>query len=156
MKCLPVVELADRFGEIDPGSAAARTVGMGGYEGRAASIYWKAMTRLAPAKFGFEARITFRANDIANQCLNYLYGILYGEIWRALLKVGLDPYFGFVHGSMRNQGSLVFDLIEELRAPFADRLVFGMFGRGFKPEVGPLGFLRTNSRRQLALSFSKR
>ena len=44
--------------------------------------------------------------------------MLYGELRRALVKVGLDPYFGLMHGSERDQGSLVFDLIEEFRAPF--------------------------------------
>ena len=47
--------------------------------------------------------------------------MVYGEVWRALVKVGMDPYFGIMHGSERDQGSLVFDLIEEFRAPFADR-----------------------------------
>ena len=29
---------------------------------------------------------------------------------------GLDPYFGIIHGTERDQGSLVFDVIEEYRA----------------------------------------
>jgi len=150
-----ITEMADKIDEIDPMSATARTLGMG-FEGRAASLYWKSLSKLAPAELSFDGRITFRANDVVNQCLNYVYGILYGEVWRVLLKVGLDPYFGFIHGSERNQGSLVFDLIEEFRAPFGDRLIFGMFGRGFKPKIGSHGFLRTAFKRQLALGFTKR
>jgi CRISPR/Cas system-associated endonuclease Cas1 len=68
----------------------------------------------------------------------------------------LDPYFGFVHGSKRNQGSLVFDVIEEFRAPFADRFVFGMLGRGFKSVVGEHAHLRTESRMHPAKGFIKR
>ena len=100
--------------------------------------------------------VTRSAKDVFNQCLNYVYGILYGEVWRAIVKAGLDPYFGLMHGSQRDQGSLVFDLIEEFRAPFADRLVISMIGRNFKPEIGRHGFLKTKTRRQLAISFSKR
>jgi CRISPR/Cas system-associated endonuclease Cas1 len=60
-----------------------------------------------------------------------------------------------IHGSKRDQGSLVFDLIEEFRAPFADRLVIAMIGRGFQPKMGEYGFLRSKTRKQLAVSFLK-
>jgi CRISPR/Cas system-associated endonuclease Cas1 len=71
------------------------------------------------------------------------------------VKAGLDPYFGLIHGSKRDQGSLVFDLIEEFRAPFSDRLVIGMLGRGFQPEIRTHRFLKTRTRRMLAIAFSK-
>jgi CRISPR/Cas system-associated endonuclease Cas1 len=41
-----------------------------------------------------------------------------------------------MHGTDRDQGSLVFDLIEEFRAPFVDRLILGMLGREFQLELG--------------------
>lgn len=81
--------------------------------------------------------------------------MLYGEVWRAVMKAGLDPFFGLMHGSKRDQGSLVFDLIEEFRAPFADRLIMGMLGRGFQPVIGEHGGLKTRTRRQLAVCFLK-
>ncbi len=147
--------LADTVLTLDPAAASVRTEAMG-YEGHAASLYWQHIVKILPQDFGFMGRATRAAKDLVNQCLNYTYGILYGEVWRAVVKVGLDPYFGLMHGSKRDQGSLVFDLIEEFRAPYADRLVIGMLGRGFIPEVGPHGFLRTRTRKRLALSFSKR
>lgn len=100
---------------------------------------------ISTLRISFIATKTVRAK--VNQCLNYVYGILYGEVWRAVVKAGLDPYFGLIHGSKRDQGSLVFDLIEEFRAPFADRLIVGMIGRGFQPEIGDHGFLKTRTRR---------
>jgi len=118
-------------------------------------LYWQALSKLVPPEAAFEGRVTLRASDTVNQCLNYVYGILYGEVWRALVKAGLDPYFGFIHGSERNQGSLVFDLIEEFRAPFGDRLIFGFFGRGFKPRIGSHGFIKTAYKKQIALGFSR-
>jgi len=45
---------------------------------------------------------------------------------------------------------------EKFRAPFGDRLIFGMFGRGFRPKIGSYNFIRTAFKRQLALGFSKR
>jgi len=147
--------LAETVLTLDPAAASVRTEAMG-YEGHAAALYWQNIIKMLPQNLGFMGRTTKAAKDLVNQCLNYTYGILYGEVWRAIVKVGLDPYFGFMHGSKRDQGSLVFDLIEEFRAPFADRLVIGMLGRGFLPEIGDHGFLKTRTRRQLALSFSKR
>jgi CRISPR-associated protein Cas1 len=147
--------LAERVLTLDPAAATVRTEAMG-YEGHAASLYWQHVIKMLPKDFGFMGRTTRAAKDLVNQCLNYTYGILYGEVWRAVVKAGLDPYFGLMHGSKRDQGSLVFDLIEEFRAPFADRLVIGMLGRGFMPELGNHGFLKTRTRRQLALRFSKR
>jgi len=43
----------------------------------------------------------------------------------------------------------------EFRAPFADRLIMGMLGRGFQPAIGERGTLKTRTRKQLALCFSK-
>ena len=140
---------------LDPGEANVRGVVMG-LEGHAAAVYWGQLARLIPEEVGFGGRITISAHDPVNQCLNYVYGILYGEVWRAVVKAGLDPYFGVIHGSLRDQGSLVFDLIEEFRAPFADRIVLGMLGRGFRPEIGREGFLRSRPKHQLVHSFTKR
>ena len=146
--------LAAQIRMLDPESAEIRQQAMG-YEGHAAAIYWRNLINLAPAELGFKGRTTRAAPDPVNQCINYVYGILYGEVWRAVVNAGLDPYFGLMHGSQRDQGSLVFDLIEEFRAPFADRLVFGMLGRGFRPELNQEGLLKIRCRRQLATAFPK-
>jgi CRISPR-associated protein Cas1 len=81
--------------------------------------------------------------------------MLYGEVWRSVVRAGLDPYFGIMHGSGRDQGSLVFDVIEEYRAPFADRVVVGMLGRGFDLELDAEGRLRNGCRRKLVAAFHK-
>lgn len=60
-----------------------------------------------------------------------------------------------MHGSGRDQGSLVFDMIEEYRAPFADRVVVGMLGRGFDLELDAEGLLRSGCRRKLVSAFHK-
>jgi group II intron reverse transcriptase/maturase/CRISPR-associated endonuclease Cas1 len=150
-----ILELSRNISRLDTREASVRGVGMG-LEGRGAAIYWSQLACLVPEDIGFDGRMTLSAHDPVNQCLNYVYGILYGEVWRAISKVGLDPYFGLIHGSLRDQGSLVFDLIEEFRAPFGDRVVFGMLGRGFRPGIGKNGLLRSSTKHALAQSFSKR
>jgi group II intron reverse transcriptase/maturase/CRISPR-associated endonuclease Cas1 len=145
-------ELAGHLRTLDPCGAGVRATAMG-IEGHAAALYWGQLMKLVPPELGFKARHTQGASDPVNQGINYVYGILYGEVWRALVKVGLDPYFGLMHGSERDQGSLVFDLIEEFRAPFADRLALAMIGRGLKPKIGAHGFLRTRIRQLLAQGF---
>jgi CRISPR-associated protein Cas1 len=150
-----IFEMSRNISRLDTREASVRAVGMG-LEGRSAAIYWNQLSRLIPEDLGFDGRMTLSAHDPVNQCLNYVYGILYGEVWRAISKVGLDPYFGLIHGSLRDQGSLVFDLIEEFRAPFGDRVVIGMLGRGFRPGIGKSGLLRSSTKHALAQSFSKR
>ena len=124
-----------------------------GFEGHGAAIYWAQLVALLPSGLGFKGRVTRDAGDPVNQAINYVYGMLYGEVWRALVKAGLDPYFGIMHGSERDQGSLVFDLIEEFRAPFADRLVVALLGRGLKLDASEGDALRPRVRRVLARAF---
>jgi CRISPR-associated protein Cas1 len=125
------------------------------HEGHAAALYWESVSSLIPAPLGFPGRRTRGAEDPVNQCLNYAYGILYSEVWRAVVSVGLDPCFGIIHGSEKGEASLVFGLIEEVRAPFADRLVISLCGRGFLPALRDIGMLRTHSRRILVEAFGR-
>lgn len=150
-----IQEIAERIKLLNPGTENVRALAMG-YEGQAASIYWQIIKQLIPPEFDFMGRITKSARDIINQCFNYVYGLLYGEVWRAVIKAGIDPYFGIIHGSLRDTGSMVFDVIEEFRSPFADRIVIGMLGRGFRPELNTEGLLRTKSKKLLAKAFLKK
>ncbi len=150
-----IEELAKKILDADTSSEDIRMRVMG-YEGHAASIYWQNIKKLVPSKYDFTGRFTRSAEDIINQCFNYVYGILYGEVWRAIVKSGLDPYFGLIHGSQRDGGSMVFDIIEEFRAPFADRIVVSLLGRGFIPKSNNIGLLKNYCKKILATTFSKR
>lgn len=79
----------------------------------------------------------------------------FSEEMQAVVHAGLDPYSGIMHGSERDQGSMIFDLIGEFRAPFGDRLVLGMLGRGLKPQIGRHGNLRISVRRLLVQAFHR-
>jgi len=146
--------IADTLDSLDPAGVTTRNAAMG-HEGRAAAKYWSSFALLIPDELAFPGRHTRHATDPVNSAINYVYTILYGEVWRAILRAGLDPYFGIVHGKEHDQGSLVFDLIEEYRAPFGDRLVLGMIGRGFALELGKDGRIRSACRQKLAHAFHK-
>ncbi len=146
---------ADSIRRLDLGTAMIRGVAMG-LEGKAASIYWQALTVLIPDYLGFTNRKTRGATDVVNQCLNYTYALLYGEVWRKVYGFGLDPCFGIIHSSVRDMGSLVFDVIEEFRVPFTDRLIISLLGRGVKPEVKKDGRLMLRTRKIILSGFLKR
>ena len=146
--------IAESLGGFDPSTHSVRTIAMG-HEGRAAAKYWSAFAQLVPKELSFPGRHTQHAADPINSAVNYIYGMLYGEVWRSVIRMGLDPYFGIIHGSDRNQGSLVFDMIEEFRAPFGDRIVLGLIGRGFNLELDKEGRLKSTCRSKLAHSFHK-
>ena len=146
--------IADTLDGCDPAAAAARASAMG-HEGRAAAKYWAAFASLVPAELSFPGRHTRHATDPVNSAVNYIYGMLYGEVWRAVIRAGLDPYFGIIHGTERDQGSLVFDLIEEYRAPFGDRVVLGLLGRGLTLDLDKEGRLRATCRHKLVSAFHK-
>lgn len=112
-----------------------------GYEGTAARIYWRTIGKLLEDKVDFEARDYKKIpKDAVNCLLNYGYGILYAKIWSSVVLAGLDPYIGFLHSDKSGNPALVFDLIEEFRAPFVDRVViaFIMLNRPIKITQGLL------------------
>ncbi len=119
-------------------------------EGRAAQIYWGALKALLPERYGWPGRKGRGAKDPINAALNYGYGILYGQVERALVLAGLDPYGGFIHADRPGKPSLVFDLIEEFRQVVVDRTVVGMANRKMALELDEKGLLRKETRRKIA------
>lgn len=61
--------------------------------------------------------------DNVNAMLSFAYALLANDCAAALESVGLDAYVGFLHQDRPGRKSLALDMEEELRAPFADRLV---------------------------------
>lgn len=101
-----------------------------GIEGRAAQRYWDAIRLTVPEKYGFPGRVGRGAADPINAALNYGYGILYGQVERAIVLAGLDPYAGFLHMDRPGKPSLTLDLIEEFRPTVVDRTVIGLANKG--------------------------
>lgn len=100
-----------------------------GAEGQAAQIYWQGVKDLLKQDLDWPGRRTRGARDPFNQALNYGYGILYGQVERALVLAGLDPYAGFLHADRPGKPSLVLDLIEEFRQPVVDRAILALATR---------------------------
>ena len=119
-------------------------------EGRAAKKYWSALKQVIPERYGWPGRKGRGARDPVNGALNYGYGILYGQIERALVLAGLDPYGGFIHTDRPGKPSLVFDLIEEFRQVVVDRTIVGMANKGMALELDDRGRLVEKSRRVIA------
>lgn len=103
-------------------------------EGNAARLYWDAVRLVLPVEYGWSGREGRGATDPINSLLNYGYGILYGQIERALTLAGLDPYAGYIHTDRPGKPSLVLDFIEVFRQVAVDRVVFGLANRHFNIE----------------------
>jgi CRISPR-associated protein Cas1 len=119
-------------------------------EGRAAQVYWSGLKALLPPSYGWPGREGRGARDPINAALNYGYGILYGQVERALVLAGLDPYGGFVHADRPGKPSLVFDLIEEFRQVVVDRTIVGMANKNMALEADEKGLLEKATRRTIA------
>lgn len=104
-------------------------------EGRAANHYWQMVQEVLLDKIDFPGRERRGATDPLNSMLNYAYGILYQQIWGAVMLAGLEPFAGFLHVDRPGKPSLVLDFIEEFRAQVVDRTVIAMVSRGFRPEM---------------------
>ena len=79
--------------------------------------------------FAFNGRNRRPPLDRVNALLSFAYALLAREAASALEGVGLDPYVGFMHEDRSGRASLALDLMEELRAPVADRFVLSLINR---------------------------
>ena len=97
-----------------------------GLEGEAAQRYFSCFDDLIlqqKADFHFIARSRRPPLDNINALLSFAYTLLASNCAAALTAVGLDPYVGFLHRPRPGRRSLALDLMEELRAVYADRFV---------------------------------
>lgn len=118
-------------------------------EGRASAVYWQQVASILEGKVDFPGREHRGAEDPFNSILNYGYGILYSQLWSAILLAGLEPFAGFMHVDRPGKPSLVLDLIEEFRQPVVDRTVIAMFSKGTKVQLED-GKLSADTRKDLA------
>ena len=79
--------------------------------------------------FGFSGRNRRPPRDPVNAVLSLLYTLLTADCRAAAETHGLDPQMGFLHRDRPGRASLALDLMEEFRAPLADRLTLSLFNR---------------------------
>lgn len=136
-----------------------------GIEGYAAKSYFRAfshMIRTNRETFTFTERSRRPPRDPINALLSLLYTLLAGECVAACESVGLDPQMGFLHVMRPGRPSLALDLMEELRAPLADRLVLTLINRNqIKPDdfierPGGAIHLTEDARKTVLAAYQKR
>ena len=129
---------------------------MRGFEGESASIYFGVFDELILQQkkdFSFLGRNKRPPMDNVNALLSFAYSLLTSECAGAAYSVGLDPYVGFLHRDRPGRQSLALDLMEELRAPVADRFVLTLInkqeitGKGFKKMESGAVLLNDETRR---------
>ena len=136
-----------------------------GYEGYAAAAYFAVfnnLIRVADDAFVFDGRNRRPPRDPVNALMSFLYGLVRVECQAACEGVGLDPQIGFLHAVRPGRPSLALDLLEELRAPLADRLVLTLInrrqltGQHFSQSAGGGVLLNEEGRRVLLVAYQKR
>ncbi len=103
-----------------------------GIEGACANTYFSVfddMILQQKEDFCYRSRSRRPPMDPVNAMLSFSYTLLTSMCVNALETVGLDPYAGFFHTERPGRCSLALDLVEEFRAPFADRFVLTMINR---------------------------
>ena len=97
-----------------------------GIEGGAAKVYFNAFGRMVLGEFNFTGRKKRPPTDPVNSILSFSYTMVFNEISSLLDGLGFDPYLGYFHKADYGRASLASDLIEEFRAPIADRLTLNL------------------------------
>jgi CRISPR-associated protein Cas1 len=154
--CIGALEAARRDAARVPGGVIDEArQGFLAIEGRSGKTYWQGVRLLLQDRVPFEGREHRGATDQVNAALNYGYGILYAQVWGAIMNAGLEPFAGFLHVDRPGKPSLVLDLIEEFRQPLVDRPVIAAFNKGTQLAMRD-GLLDEGSRRQVAQSVIER
>lgn len=136
-----------------------------GLEGNGAKAYFAAFPHLILRNredFPFTGRNRRPPLDPVNAMLSFAYTLLGNEIASALETVGLDPAVGFMHTLRPGRASLALDLLEELRAPLADRFVLSQINLGtvtrkdFETKENGAVQLKEDARREFLTAWQKR
>lgn len=136
-----------------------------GYEGEAASRYFSVMDDLIlqqKADFYFRGRNKRPPLDNVNAMLSFVYTLLAHDVAAALETVGLDSYVGFLHTDRPGRISLALDMMEELRAVFADRFVISLInkrmvnGSGFEKQENGAVMMKDDTRKEILRNWQER
>lgn len=136
-----------------------------GHEGEAAALYFgvfPALLRVDDPAFAFRGRNRRPPLDPVNALLSFVYTLLVQDCRGGLEGVGLDPAAGFLHRMRPGRPSLALDLMEELRANLADRLVLSLLNRreivikDFRMMENGAVLLEENSRKTVLTAWQDR
>jgi CRISPR-associated protein Cas1 len=136
-----------------------------GIEGDAARVYFGVLDRMVS-----EDRESFKMNgrsrrpplDRINALLSFLYALVMNDCVAGVEGVGLDPQMGFLHALRPGRAALALDMMEELRAVLADRLVLTLINRrqitarDFVERPGGAIHLDDTGRKAVVVAYQKR
>lgn len=155
-----VARLAISLRQVRDATSTETTMGI---EGEAASVYFSVFNELLRSKdFIFNGRVRRPPTDPVNALLSLIYSLVTQECISALQGVGLDPFVGFLHKDRPGRASLALDLLEEFRAPWADRLVLTLINRkqvqvsDFVTEASGAVRLTDDARKNLLVAYQER
>jgi CRISPR-associated protein Cas1 len=159
------LELAERRLSAAARAALASTDidSLRGTEGDAANAYFAVfgdMVRVADLSFHNRSRRP--PLDPVNALLSFLYVLLTADCRAAAEAAGLDSQMGFLHRDRPGRPSLAIDLMEEFRAPLADRACLTLLNRrqvdasDFRHEETGAVFLRDDARKTVLTAWQER
>lgn len=136
-----------------------------GVEGIASAAYFGVFDQLILNQkdvFHFKGRSRRPPLDRVNAVLSMTYTLLAHDCASALESVGLDAYVGFMHRDKPGRTSLALDLMEELRAPLADRFVLTLINtrvlqqKHFRTQADGAVWLTNDGRKVLLSAWQNR
>ena len=136
-----------------------------GAEGLASAAYFGVFDQMILNQkdiFHFDGRNRRPPRDRVNAALSMTYTLLAHDCASALESVGLDAYVGFMHRDRPGRASLALDLMEELRAPLADRFVLTLINtrvlqqKHFKTQADGAVWLTDDGRKALLSAWQSR
>ena len=136
-----------------------------GAEGLASAVYFGVFDQMILNQkdvFHFDGRNRRPPRDRVNAALSMTYTLLAHDCASALESVGLDAYVGFMHRDRPGRASLALDLMEELRAPLADRFVLTLINtrvlqqKHFKTQADGAVWLTDDGRKALLSAWQSR
>lgn len=136
-----------------------------GAEGLASAAYFGVFDQMILNQkdvFHFDGRNRRPPRDRVNAALSMTYTLLAHDCASALESVGLDAYVGFMHRDRPGRASLALDLMEELRAPLADRFVLTLINtrvlqqKHFKTQADGAVLLTDDGRKALLSAWQSR
>ena len=139
--------------------------GVRGHEGTAAKAYFGVFSHLVRQQsdaFRLTERTRRPPRSRLNAVLSFLYTLLCNDCEAAAEGVGLDPQIGFLHAARPGRPSLGLDLMEELRAPLADRLALTLVNRrqltpdDFRERDGGAVLLNEEGRETVLVAYQER
>lgn len=152
----------DSIQSVEKVSDLDKLRGMEGYAAKSYFAAFSSMVRTSRTVFEFVERSRRPPRDPINALLSFVYTLLVNECVSACEGVGLDPQMGFLHTLRPGRPALALDLMEELRALLADRLVLTLINRGqitaddFIERPGGAIYLTEDGRKTLLAAYQKR